>query len=204
MSHSFIASKTYRYYTSGNPVSAKYILLTLHGYGQLAKYFIKKFEECSADYLVVAPEGPHRFYLKGYSGRVGASWMTKEAREYDIDDNLKWLNELLAELQKNKKYEKIVLLGFSQGGPTAARWYAQNESKFHKLILWSSIFPPDIDKTRISKNKGNVFAVGLNDEFLNESLLDREIESYEELGFDTITFKGNHDINTDVLNDILA
>jgi len=204
MSHSFIAPKTYRYYTSGDPVSSKYILLALHGYGQLAKYFIKKFGECSADYFVVAPEGPHRFYLKGYSGRVGASWMTKEARENDIEDNLKWLNELLDELQKNKNYEKIVLLGFSQGGPTAARWYAQNESRFHKLILWSSVFPPDIDKTRISKNKGNVFAVGLNDEFLNDSLLNKEIESYEELGFDTITFKGNHDINTEVLNDVLA
>ena len=29
----------------------------------------------------------HRFYLEGSSGRVGASWMTKEAREDDKKEN---------------------------------------------------------------------------------------------------------------------
>jgi predicted esterase len=204
MSHRFKAEKTYRYYTTGDDVSSKYLLIVLHGYGQLAKYFIKKFEKCSADYFVVAPEGPHRFYLQGYEGRVGASWMTKEARELDIEDNLNWLNGLLAELQKNKKYEKVILLGFSQGGPTAARWFFKNKSKFQKLILWSSVFPPDIDNKRISTTEGNVFVVGLNDEFINESLRNEEIKQYQSLGFETITFKGNHDINAQVLNDILA
>lgn len=204
MSHRFKAEKTYRYYTTGDDISSKYLLIVLHGYGQLAKYFIKKFEKCSTDYFVAAPEGPHRFYLQGYEGRVGASWMTKEARESDIEDNLNWLNELLVELQKNKKYEKIFLLGFSQGGPTAVRWYAQNESKFQKLILWSSVCPPDIDKKRISNTEGNVFVVGLNDEFINESIRNEEIKQYHSLGFETITFNGNHDINAQVLNDILA
>ncbi|MDO7610183.1 MAG: hypothetical protein MUQ68_04950, partial [Crocinitomicaceae bacterium] len=92
MDHSFSHSKTYRYFTLGDKNKSKRLLIVLHGYGQLAKFFLRKFSMCSDSSFVVAPEGPHRFYRKGYSGRVGASWMTKEARDHDIKDNIIWLN----------------------------------------------------------------------------------------------------------------
>jgi hypothetical protein len=72
--------KTIRYFTIGDIEKAKYLLIALHGYGQLSSYFGKKFEDLPNEFFIVIPEGMHRFYLDGTSGRVGASWMTKEAR----------------------------------------------------------------------------------------------------------------------------
>ncbi|MFT7345493.1 MAG: putative esterase, partial [Lentimonas sp.] len=72
------------------------LLIVLHGYGQLSQFFIQKFSSLTHQCDIIAPEGMHRFYLNGSSGRVGASWMTKEERETDIEDNQKYLEEVLS------------------------------------------------------------------------------------------------------------
>ena len=63
------------------------IWLALHGYGQLVEYFKRHFVPLSQDTRAfLFPQGPHKFYLQGTEGRVGASWMTKEDRLIDIDN----------------------------------------------------------------------------------------------------------------------
>lgn len=203
MSHSFKASKTYRFFCIPSENSSKNLLVALHGYGQLAAFFIKKFNACSNDYTVLAPEGPHRFYKNGYSGRVGASWMTKEAREDDIKDNINWLTEWLTDHLKENKYDKIILLGFSQGGATAARWYYNNPNLFDQLILWASVFPPDISKPKIKLPNNNLYVVGKNDEFINDEMRLNEVKFYQNIGFDTHVYDGNHDIDPFVIQQIL-
>lgn len=203
MSHSFKASKTYRFFCIPSENSSKNLLVALHGYGQLAAFFIKKFNACSNDYTILAPEGPHRFYKNGYSGRVGASWMTKEAREDDIKDNINWLTEWLTDHLKENKYDKIILLGFSQGGATAARWYYNNPNLFDQLILWASVFPPDISKPKIKLPNNNLYVVGKDDEFINDEMRLNEVKFYQNIGFDTHVYDGNHDIDPFVIQQIL-
>lgn len=202
MSHRFQSTKTYRYFSISAEKNPKNLLIAMHGYGQLAEYFIRKFNGCSKNFTILAPEGPHRFYKHGYSGRVGASWMTKEAREDDIDDNLNWLTEWLTAHLKENTYERIVLLGFSQGGATAARWYYSQPKLFSHFILWASVFPPDIEKPNTAIEQ-SYFVVGNKDEFLTHDLLDKELIVYQNLGFETIQFEGNHDIETRTLNRLL-
>jgi len=203
MSHSFKASKTYRFFSIPSENNSKNLLVALHGYGQLAAFFIKKFNACSKDYTILAPEGPHRFYKNGYSGRVGASWMTKEAREDDIKDNINWLTEWLTEHLKENTYDKIILLGFSQGGATAARWYYNNPGQFDQLILWASVFPPDISKPKITLPNNNLYVVGKNDEFINDEMRLNEVKFYQNIGFDTHVYDGNHDIDPFVIQQLL-
>ena len=203
MSHSFKASKTYRFFCIPSENSSKHLLVALHGYGQLAAFFIKKFNACSNNYTILAPEGPHRFYKNGYSGRVGASWMTKEARVDDIKDNINWLTEWLTSHLKENKYDKIILLGFSQGGATAARWYYNNPNLFDQLILWASVFPPDISKPKIKLPNNNLYVVGKNDEFINDEMRLNEVKFYQNIGFDTHVYDGNHDIDPFVIQQIL-
>lgn len=203
MSHSFKASKTYRFFSIPSENNSKNLLVALHGYGQLAAFFIKKFNACSYDYTILAPEGPHRFYKNGYSGRVGASWMTKEAREDDIKDNINWLTEWLTDHLKENTYDKIILLGFSQGGATAARWYYNDPGQFDQLILWASVFPPDISKPKIKLPNNNFYVVGKNDEFINYEMRLNEVKFYQNIGFDTLIYDGNHDIDPFVLQQIL-
>lgn len=205
MKHFIQHSKTFRYFSSGNLQTARTLLYVLHGYGQLAEYFMKKFEGIPKDHFIVAPEGMHRFYLNGNSGRVGASWMTKEERETDISDNISWLNALDKEIQKDKRFEKVIVLGFSQGGATAARWFYSN-TKFDTLIMWASVFPPDLNiKDELLKidTSSSYFVLGEDDEYFQDDLFHEEINKYKDLGFKTKVFEGKHDIDIATLSDIL-
>lgn len=129
-------------------VPLKGALYVLHGYGQLAEYFIRKFQPAAdAGWQVVAPEGPHRFYLQGFSGRVGASWMTKEDRITDITDYVRYLDLLRKERMESEERLPQVLLGFSQGVATAFRWLALGEGgpgSWQGIIAHSGIIPPDL------------------------------------------------------------
>ena len=77
--HSIKVENTAHYVSLGElNRETKEIWIVCHGYGQLAKFFIRKFKILQKESVyIVAPQGFHKFYLKGFSGRVGASWMTK-------------------------------------------------------------------------------------------------------------------------------
>jgi predicted esterase len=201
------ASKTFRYFTLGNPETAKKLIFVLHGYGQLPEYFIQKFKSLENDYLIVAPEGMHRFYLKGSSGRVGASWMTKEERITDIADTINYLNTLYHQVANQFETNKISVLGFSQGAATAARWFYSNEKLASELIIWASVFPPDleisseINPSTTSKNK---FVIGTQDEYFNVEQQNELMEFYKTKGFEVFQFDGKHDIDTSTITRVLS
>ena len=200
------STKTFRYSTIGNPETAKTIIYVLHGYGQLSEYFIRKFENLQNDCFIVAPEGMHRFYLKGSSGRVGASWMTKEDRDNDISDNLNWLNQLADELAAKHQFEKTILLGFSQGGATALRWFHKSRIKIDQLIIWAAVFPPDLivkEELVNSNSRNRFFVIGNNDEFYSENQRNELIECYNSAGFISSIYDGNHDIDLETLKSLL-
>jgi predicted esterase len=201
MEKHYTAQKTYRYEIQEQ--AHEHLLIALHGYGQLAKFFLRKFRGLQSKGRVVAPEGPHRFYLQGSSGRVGASWMTKEARELDIQDNLVGLNALLSELQKSYSPKRITLLGFSQGAATAARWYQQNPSAFEQLILWAAVFPPDIDAGSFPTKKPLHFVLGTQDEYYQGEAAQQLLRHYQSMGFKVHTYAGKHDIDGEVLKRLL-
>ena len=200
--------KTYRYFTYGDLEKAETIWFVLHGYGQLPAYFIRKFHSLDPEkHFIVAPEGMHRFYLKGTSGRVGASWMTKEARLDDIEDNIAFLNALANQFTQRKDFKKRVLLGFSQGGATAARWHELGNWKADNFILWASVFPPDLT---LPESKGqfvqssNHFVVGDEDEYYKEEdILQMQHYLYDQgLHFTTTIYNGNHSIDIDCLKQL--
>lgn len=196
--------KTFRYYTFGNPDKAQHIWFVLHGYGQLAYYFLRKFNVLDPEkHFIVAPEGMHRFYLKGTSGRVGASWMTKEARLDDIEDNHRYLDTLSQELLAEHSFDKRTILGFSQGGATASRWHQRNTIKADNFVLWACVFPPDLEAAYddpVFKSSNNHFAIGSKDEYF-EGRLDEVIETYERKipEIKTWLFEGPHNIDSETL-----
>jgi predicted esterase len=199
---------TGRYTTHGDPKTAKTLFIALHGYGQLSTFFIRKFRQLPAsDFFVICPEGPHRFYQKGSSGRVGASWMTKEDRLNDIQNYLTFLDTLLDNLTTDGQFDRIVLLGFSQGGATAARWLAHTKLTIDHFILWAAVFPPDLGP--ISANElpsiKNTFVIGDEDEFITIDQANKQHNDLlrQQLPFEFVIFKGTHDINFETLYNIL-
>ena len=206
MEATVISKKTYRYFTWGNAEKATKLVYVLHGYGQLAEYFIRKFHVLPEEYFIVAPEGMHRFYLKGSSGRVGASWMTKEARESDIKDTINWLDELNQLIYSKYTFDKKIILGFSQGGATAARWQFNGRVSANHLILWASVFPPDLQlekEVKATQSSRNYFLIGKKDEYFSEIEQQKILEFYSSINYESIQYDGNHDINENVLLDLI-
>lgn len=200
--------RTGRYYTFGNPNTATNVIVALHGYGQLPAYFIRKFNSLNPEnYLVICPEGPHRFYNAGTSGRVGASWMTKEDRLNDITDYIRFLNEIWELINVKYTFEFATLIGFSQGGATASRWLAKGNATFDKFILWAAVFPPDMEESYTShfKKTSNFFVIGDQDEYSSIEKAKEHVNSINERGvhFDFVTFNGTHTLNTEALIKIL-
>lgn len=209
MEHQYKIEKTVRYFTHGNADTAKNVWIVLHGYGQLPYYFIRKFESLDPnENFVIAPEGMHRFYLEGTSGRVGASWMTKEARLDDIEDNISYLDMLAKDLLNKRKYERKILLGFSQGGATATRWHESGNFNADIFVLWASVFPPDLDfdpnQSSLMKSQ-NYFVLGKNDPYFKgkESEVKKFFKS-QDFNFKIIDFDGNHEIDKKPLIEILG
>jgi len=203
--HNLVVQKTATYYSLGTIKSAKTIWIVLHGYGYLAKYFIKKFEPILGNEIVIiAPEGLSRFYLDGVdtNSRVGACWMTKENREEEIIDYIHYLNQLYATIleQNDNKQLKINIVGFSQGGATASRWIADGKVNCTNFILWASIFPDDMNFMAFGKIS-TFFIYGDEDQFVTKERLkyQKEIFKKSDLKVKTAVFKGGHDIPKAVL-----
>jgi predicted esterase len=204
MKNSIQIKKTAKYATFGNPDTANTIVFVLHGYGQLADFFIRKFNVLNEDdYFVVAPEGLHRFYLRGASGRVGASWMTKEERQSDIDDYINYLDLLFDEVDSKYSFKNKILLGFSQGGATASRWHNLGRFKADKFLLWAAVFPNDmgIEFSNTFQNSTNYFILGDEDEYITIEQGKNSVKKLNNsnIDFQFVKFSGKHNIDSKTL-----
>ncbi|GHA72516.1 alpha/beta hydrolase [Pontibacter akesuensis] len=205
--HSLTVPRTARYYTLGTPsASIKDLWIVCHGYGQLARYFLRHFSALdNGQTLVVAPEALSRFYLERFSGRIGATWMTKEDRLSEIEDQASYLNLLLREqLQQLPQDVRITVLGFSQGGATVSRWLATQNVPVHRLILWAASFPEDIDFSSGKAAFANLpvaVVYGMQDEFITPEALANKQQLMHQLGINSqvYTFEGGHSIDAATL-----
>jgi len=189
--------------------SADNLIFVLHGHGQLAKYFIKKFKSLdNGRNCIIAPEGLSKYYLQGFTGRVGATWMTKEDRLRDISNYLTYLNAVFDQIKSGLgSRTKISILGFSQGSATASRWIADDYIPFDQLILWAGIFPPDMDFKKASdilKDKPIKYIYGESDPFIIEERIEemKQLSIKLNLQPTVIKFDGAHDIDEDTLNQL--
>jgi len=190
----------------------KTVWFVLHGYGQLARYFLTKFKVLTDHGVcVIAPEGLSRFYLEDVNtrsqtgnNRVGSTWMTRENRLMDIDNYILYLNTVYkAELNSHPNIP-VTLLGFSQGAATASRWAVQDSIPYNRLILWAGIFPDDMDfekSKEILKTKTVHLVYGSKDPFLTEARIGEMKGLAEKLGIKSppSVFDGGHEIHEETL-----
>jgi predicted esterase len=202
-----------RYYKLGEIApQTKKVWFVIHGYGQLAQYFIKKFSALeNPETCVIAPEGLSRFYLEDVTKRsqsgnnkVGATWMTRENRLMDIENYLTYLNSIFRKEIPNSFSGQITLFGFSQGGATVSRWALDGKVSYDRLILWAGIFPNDMDfekGTSLFKDKEIIEVFGDQDPFLTDSRLIEMKELNKKLSLEPtlIEFKGGHEIDQQTL-----
>ncbi len=209
--HRINVSKTAQYYTLGEPgPHIRQLWIACHGYGQLAEEFLSDLTLLDNGHtLVVAPEGLNHFYKKGFSGAVGATWMTKYCREDEIADNAAYLQAILNRFVPVLPPDiRIILLGFSQGTATLCRWILRYHPDFHDLVLWAGMPPEDLDykaHQEYLSNKNLYLLYGSNDPFLTPDRFSQlqEIEENSGVDFAESRFDGGHEIPGTVLQDFL-
>ncbi|MFN7116110.1 MAG: alpha/beta hydrolase [Saprospiraceae bacterium] len=210
--HTIPVTKTAHYYTIGTPGKhVQYCWIACHGYGQLAQYFIRKFDVIAkGDTLIIAPEGLSRFYTEGLSGKVGASWMTKEDRLLEIEDYTNYLttlyNYFIPQLADNVQ---IILLGFSQGCATQMRWITRAFPAFHHLILWAGLVPEDLNylsHQHYFADKKLHFIYGTEDPFITPERLQQheQLIDNQQLKLEISTYQGAHSIDRAALQQLAA
>lgn len=169
--HHLRVDRTARYHVLPCSQEPRSIWVVLHGYGQLARFFLTKFEGLCNDQLIVAPEGLSRYYLDKEHSRVGATWMTREDRELEIKDHVGYLDRLVAALKNEHGDLPVNALGFSQGVATASRWSIMGNTKPARLVLWAGGIPPEASSTILQQAWGALsvdLVLGTRDEFAND------------------------------------
>jgi predicted esterase len=198
-------TKTARYFQLGDcNGKTQHLWIVLHGYGQLASYFIKHFEPLAHDHTcIIAPEGLSRFYLDNKWDRVGATWMTKEDRLHEIEDYIEYLDRLMEMLTQQSIDPKITLLGFSQGTATAWRWFMRGKVRPHRLILWAGGIAPDtMEKaTECLQNTDLHLVLGDTDQYIKIQDAEKQLAHLQTIHPDTClwTFPGGHTIHPETL-----
>ena len=202
--HRLQVPRTARYYTIGamnEPVDDLWYVC--HGYSELAGKFIRDFGCIQRPgRLIVAPEALMRYYTDHAARTVGATWMASEDRLTDIEDYVRYLDQLhqhVLGLLPNQP-SRLRVFGFSQGTATVSRWTAQGSITEGDLILWGGSLPPDInaetDVPRI-RDWNLILVYGERDEFIADGTVEREQKRLDALGvsYDVLTFDGGHRID---------
>jgi len=216
--HRISVTRSARYFTlGGGPRGAAEVWFVCHGYGQLAARFLEKFRvlDDGTRYLV-APEALSRFYLEDAAvpakeRKVGATWMTREDRLNDIDDYVRYLDALHAEVlgPMARAAPRVTALGFSQGAATVSRWVALGKARIDRLVLWGGEFPPDLDLTPATV-VGRLRAArlslvyGRSDEFITPKVVAGITERLRQhdIPCRQIPFDGGHELDEEVLREL--
>jgi len=198
--------KTARYFSLGND-GAEELWLVLHGYGQLAAPFLQNFDGLEKDHRqIVAPEGLSRFYWNGFGGPVVASWMTREDRDAEIQDQYYFLDKVVRLV--NPENKPMNLIGFSQGVAAATRWATRSGRSFNKIVLWAGEPGADIDYSKADhpfKLAKVYFVAGQADQFIPEELLHKTLDQFKDKGIhiELLRFEGKHEMHRETIEKIM-
>lgn len=184
--------------------STKKIWIVFHGQGQLTEFFLKKFEVLDPrENFIIAPQGLSKYYLNGFTGRVGASWMTKEDRLTEIENQALYMDAVV-QAEMGDHPAEVVLLGFSQGTATLMRYAKKAQLRFHKMILWAGTIPPELTPTELGhwSDVEAHYVYGDEDQFDSGGQFDKEHQKFETLigrRVNKRVFPGKHELTPEVL-----
>ena len=213
--HHLPVSRTARYVMLGGTGEAvRDVWVVCHGYGQRAARFARAFEGIAGDARrIVAPEALSRFYLDPPGGqahgtqRVGASWMTREDRQAEINDYVEYLDALWRQVRPASADARLVAFGFSQGGATAARWAVLGRAVPSLLVLWAGSLPRDLlveQHLARLRTIPLVLVAGRDDRFAPDAVVEEEERVMRSSGLEprVIRFEGGHTVDAAVLKSL--
>lgn len=187
-----------------------HVWIALHGYGHSLTSFTPLLTPLvEHQQTVLAPEALSRFYLKGTSGPVGATWMTSDDRELDIQDNHSYLQEIVLYLKQSCNVSKLVLFGFSQGCTTALRWWiATSPPDVSAVVAWAGNLPHEYAMEDLILHAPDTplwLVAGRSDPYLTDAFIQNiEYLSQNRPNCFLVWFEGTHTVDAQVLSEVCA
>ncbi|WP_019038119.1 alpha/beta hydrolase [Psychroflexus tropicus] len=178
----------------------KNVWIACHGIGFLSKYFISYFKKLDPDEnYIIAPQAPSKYYQTKAYRYVGASWLTKENRDLEIENVLNYLDALVQK-EEIPEDKTIILMGFSQGVSIVTRWIAYRQMNCDRLVIHSGSIPEEFDFSsfnHLPKLKTTII-YGDQDEYITQDKIDSQIR-YAKSVFpnppDVLKFEGGHEMH---------
>nr|WP_298420591.1 esterase [uncultured Kordia sp.] len=211
MNEKEISYQTTNTYTTVNTLTSKTknVWFACHGIGFLSRYFSLYFETLNPEEnYIIAPQAASKYYLKNEYKHVGASWLTKENTQKEIENVMANLNAIY-KAEQIPSTVNFYVLGFSQGVSVALRWVARYKIPCTKLIIYAGSIPNELTATDfefINYDTTKVInIVGDKDEYLTEKRMQQEIEKMQLLFGDNYffnTFEGTHQMSMEVLSSL--
>jgi predicted esterase len=204
-----------RYAILGSPTAdLSEVWFVCHGHGQLAARFLSRFLPLEReDRLFIAPEALSRYYLSPPSAGphppgtpIGASWMTAEDRDAEMNDYIEYLDLLHDEIFSavDRTRVRVWAIGFSQGAATVTRWVVRGKVEPDRVVLCSGMLPAELDREgakRLVRRAPLTLAFGDADEFASSERVAAEEAKLDDLGipYEIMRFKGGHTITPELL-----
>lgn len=161
------------------------VLLGFHGYMESAEAQLARLQAIhgSDRCTLVSVQALHRFY-RGRSQDVVASWMTRQDRELTIDDNIRYVDAVVADLRRTPEWRglPVVCVGFSQGGAMAFRAGVRGAFGARGIVCVGADVPPELLADAGAAFPRVLLARGARDEWLTAEAFAADVAALKARG----------------------
>jgi predicted esterase len=185
-----------RYLVEPGDAYARTLLVGFHGYGETAETHLERLRRFpgAEQALLVSIQSLHVFYTKARD--VVGSWMTRQDRELAIEDNLRYVGAVVADVKREwPRLERLLYLGFSQGASMAYRAAAHAGHACTGVFVIGGDMPPDVADDPALALPPVLAARGVRDDWFTDAKLQRDVDRLRECSVSVrgVVFEGGHE-----------
>jgi predicted esterase len=173
------------------------LLVGFHGYGETAEKHLEELRKIpgAGQWVLCAVQALHPFYNR--TGEVIASWMTRQDRELAIEDNVRYVANVVSDVRRNLSIvgDRLVFLGFSQGAAMAYRAAAASGHPCHGVVVLGGDVPPELDERDLGAFPPVLLGRGSSEEWYDAAKMEHDVELLRQKGIDIrpVVFQGGHE-----------
>ena len=173
------------------------LLVGFHGYAETAERHLEALRRIPGidRWRRCAVQALHPFY-RGKTGDVVASWMTRLGREQAIEDNIRYVRDVVARVVSDfETREPLVYVGYSQGTAMAYRAAAAAGHRSRALLALGGDVPPELADRTLGGFPRVLIGRGESDPWYGEDKLAADVELLEQKGVavEICRFDGGHE-----------
>lgn len=186
------------------------VLILLHGARSNEEWMFEYADLLPAEYLVVAVRAPLQYGLKSFSwfeiDETGLSVTNKWRLQESVDRIVSFIDEVVATYNANP--QRVVLMGFSQGGISSYNVAFTHPEKVLGVIILGGRIAKDILPLRVRKERIQAVrffvAHGTEDERISIDKANEAVCLLQDMGVQVhyMTYSEKHTVNGEMMWDV--